>query len=174
MSFIYDSVSTPLGRLYLLLKDRKYLAGVSFGRFPGAKAGHAPAALLAELSGYFTGRTREFKCPVEILRGTEFERAVWEALREVPYGQTRTYKWLSERIRRPGACRAVGQALAKNPLMIVLPCHRIIESDGSLGGYTPSIQAKRRLLEMEYYYLQAVAQADPGGRQAAAGLPDGR
>lgn len=163
MNLIYDFIGTPLGRVYVLVKDKKYLAGVSLGRFPGAKAGHAPQMLLDELSGYFTGKTREFKCPVTIEKGTEFERAVWNALRDVPYGQTRTYKWLSGRIGRPGASRAVGQALSKNPLMIVLPCHRIIESDGSLGGYTPSAHTKRRLLEMEYYYLQAESGGPPAG-----------
>src|SRR4030043_1701346 len=85
------------------------------------------------------------------MEGTEFERKVWLTLKEIPYGETRTYKWLAEKIGKPSAYRAVGKALSRNPLPIVLPCHRIIESDGTIGGYSSGIDIKRRLLEIEYY-----------------------
>ena len=85
------------------------------------------------------------------MEGTDFEKKVWLALKEIPYGEARTYKWLSEKIGSPKASRAVGQALGRNPISIVLPCHRIIESDGSIGGYSSGVDIKRRLLEMEYY-----------------------
>lgn len=83
--------------------------------------------------------------------GTEFEQRVWSALSGIPFGETRTYKWIAEKIGNPGAVRAVGRALSKNPLPIIIPCHRVIESDGSLGGYSSGTHRKRRLLEMEYY-----------------------
>lgn len=87
------------------------------------------------------------------LSGTDFEKKVWLSLVEVPYGEMRTYKWLAERIGNPKAVRAVGRALGSNPIPIVLPCHRIIGSDGSLVGYTGGLDVKRRLLDLEYYYL---------------------
>ena len=85
------------------------------------------------------------------MEGTEFERKVWETLKEIPYGETRTYKWLAEKIGKPHAFRAVGNALGKNPIPIIFPCHRVIETDGSLGGYSGGTDIKRRLLEIEYY-----------------------
>jgi O-6-methylguanine DNA methyltransferase len=86
-----------------------------------------------------------------LLIGTEFERKVWAALNEIPFGETRTYKWIAEKIGNPAAVRAVGRALSKNPIPIVIPCHRVIESDGSIGGYSSGVNIKKRLLELEYY-----------------------
>lgn len=84
------------------------------------------------------------------LEGTDFDKKVWLALKEIPYGETKTYKWLAEKTGNSNAYRAVGQALSRNPIPIVFPCHRIIESDGSIGGYSSGINIKRRLLEIEY------------------------
>jgi len=75
-------------------------------------------------------------------------------LKEIPFGQTRSYKWVAEKVGKPAAVRAVGRALSKNPVPIVVPCHRVIESDGSIGGYSSGVRRKRRLLEMEYYSKQ--------------------
>jgi methylated-DNA-[protein]-cysteine S-methyltransferase len=148
----FDAFQSPLGPIYLTLAGNR-LAGVSFGK-PRLKHGKAPEALKRQLRDYFEGRLRVFRQSVDLEEGTDFERAVWRALLEVPYGETRTYKWLAERVGRPKATRAVGQALSKNPVPIVLPCHRIIESDGSIGGYSSGVDIKRRLLEMEYYYSE--------------------
>jgi methylated-DNA-[protein]-cysteine S-methyltransferase len=148
----FDAFHSPLGPIYLILAGNT-LAGVSF-RKPGLKHGKAPESLKRQLRDYFEGRLRVFRQRLELAEGTEFERAVWHALLEVPYGETRTYKWLAERVGRPRATRAVGQALSKNPVPIVLPCHRIIESDGSIGGYSSGVDIKRRLLDMEYYYSE--------------------
>lgn len=149
----FDTFSSPLGTLYLLFSG-KSLAGISFEK-PSFKAGRAPEGLKKELTDYFEGRQERFTHKITLPSGTAFEKQVWLALREVPYGETRTYKWLAERVGSPGGSRAVGQALAKNPLPIVLPCHRIIESQGSIGGYTPGVGIKRRLLAMEYYFSMA-------------------
>ncbi|MDA8174298.1 MAG: methylated-DNA--[protein]-cysteine S-methyltransferase [Nitrospiraceae bacterium] len=152
MTLFYDFLDSPIGAIYLLItaKDLK-LAGVSFVRPAGARRGAAPARLSDEFNSYFHGHGAQFNYPIVFMSGTTFEREVWLALRKVPYGQTRSYKWLSQEVGRPGASRAVGQALSRNPLPIVLPCHRIIESGGGLGGYSPDIAIKRKLLEMEYY-----------------------
>ena len=152
MSFCYDFFESPVGPLYLLLRDGQ-LARVSIMRAPsGLKRGMAPQALKEEFARYFEGGLMAFKYPLAPLEGTAFERGIWLSLREIPYGQTRSYKWLAARAGHPGAARAAGRALAKNPLPIVLPCHRVIESDGSLGGYSPDLDIKRRLLEAEYYH----------------------
>jgi methylated-DNA-[protein]-cysteine S-methyltransferase len=147
---LFDALDTPIGTLYLLVAGEA-LSGLRFKK-PHIRAGAAPENIRAELTGYFEGRVREFTLGVELSGGTEFEKQVWLALGEIPYGQTRSYKWLAGRVGRPGGSRAVGQALAKNPVPIVLPCHRVIESHGKIGGYTPGVDFKRRLLALEYYH----------------------
>ncbi|MDA8387175.1 MAG: methylated-DNA--[protein]-cysteine S-methyltransferase [Nitrospiraceae bacterium] len=152
MSFYYDRFESPVGPLYLLMKYDQ-LARVSILLAPsGFRQGKAARALTDEFRKYFEGALDAFTYPLAPLDGTAFERGIWLALREIPYGQTRSYKWLAARAGHPGAARAAGRALAKNPLPIVLPCHRVIESDGSLGGYSPELAIKRRLLEAEYYH----------------------
>lgn len=80
---------------------------------------------------------------------TAFERKVYKAVKTIPKGQVRSYKWVAKRIGRPGACRAVGNALNKNPYPVVVPCHRVVKSDGSLGGFAKGAKAKLKLLEAE-------------------------
>lgn len=148
----YDIFESPVSRLYLIFSGN-LLTGVAFQkpqRIP-LKKGVTPKNFVHELSAYFRGNDKGFTQKIHFLSGTEFERKVWSSLRNVPYGETRTYKWIAEQAGRPKATRAVGQALSKNPIPIVLPCHRIIESDGSIGGYSSGVKIKRRLLEMEYY-----------------------
>lgn len=156
-----DAFESPVGTLYLIFSGAS-LAGISF-ESPRIKAGKAPDSFLRELEDYFAGSLRKFKQKIAFLEGTEFERQVWLALREVPFGETRTYKWLADRVGRPRGPRAVGQALSKNPLPIVLPCHRIIESHGDIGGYSSGVDIKRRLLAMEYYHALASESRTPSG-----------
>lgn len=145
----FDVFESPVGRLFLLFSG-KSLAGVSFEK-PDYRRGEAPESFKKELKNYFEGKSEDFKQGTVFLEGTDFEKKVWLTLKEIPYGETRSYKWLAEKIGSPKASRAVGQALGRNPISIVLPCHRIIESDGSIGGYSPGVDIKRRLLEIEYY-----------------------
>lgn len=153
----YDTFVSPLGPLYLSFSG-KFLSGVSFTKPDNVsfKKGSIPASLVNEFAEYFRGSNKAFKQKTVFLDGTEFEKDVWDALHEIPFGETRTYKWIAERIGRPGASRAVGQALSKNPIPIVVPCHRVIESDGSIGGYSSGVKNKVRLLEMEYYAKQQI------------------
>ena len=148
----YDTYRGPVGLIYLVMMGTE-LVELSFER-PHMKADPAPASLRAELDAYFQGGLKEFEQNISFLSGTEFERSVWLALRDIPFGQTRSYKWMAERVGRPKGSRAVGQALKKNPIPIILPCHRVIESDGKLGGYSPGEDIKRRLLQMEFYHLR--------------------
>ncbi len=101
-----------------------------------------------QLSEYFGGIRKSFDLPL-LLHGTEFQKKVWNALCQIPYGQTRTYKQIAEYIDNPKACRAVGMANNKNPLMIVVPCHRVIGSNGSLTGYAGGLDIKEELLSIE-------------------------
>ena len=153
----YDKYVSPLGPLYFNFTG-KYLSGVSFNKPDDVpfKEGSTPASFIKEMSGYFKGFDKGFKQKVQFMEGTEFEKDVWKALNNIPFGETRSYKWIAERIGRPGASRAVGQALSKNPIPIVIPCHRVIESDGSMGGYSGGVNIKVRLLEMEYYAKQQI------------------
>ncbi len=148
----YDSIETPVGMLHLIFSS-SFLTAIEFKKpkLLPLKRSSVAAQVKKELTEYFGEGRREFECKTEFIQGTPFERQVWLALKEVPYGETRTYKWMAEKVGNPRACRAVGQALGKNPIPIVLPCHRIIESDGRLGGYSSGIEIKRRLLEIEYY-----------------------
>lgn len=151
-TLFYDIFESPVGALYLIfLKDS--LAGVLFKK-PAQISfikNSAPKIFLKELNGYFKGIDSGFTQKISLLKGTEFEKKVWSCLAQIPFGETRTYKWVAEKIGSPSAVRAVGRALSRNPLPIILPCHRVIESNGSIGGYSSGIDIKRRLLEMEYY-----------------------
>jgi methylated-DNA-[protein]-cysteine S-methyltransferase len=101
------------------------------------------------LRHYFVGQPVVFKDGIDLTGTTEFQREVYEAACRIPYGQTRSYGQLAKDIGKPGAARAVGQALGANPVPILIPCHRVVASDGGLGGFAGGIQTKKRLLEME-------------------------
>ncbi len=101
-----------------------------------------------QLKKYFAGRLRQFDLPLD-LEGTAFQRRVWNGLLAIPYGETRSYSQLAEEIGAPRAARAVGSANHANPVAIVVPCHRVIAADGSLGGYGGGLYRKRFLLELE-------------------------
>jgi O-6-methylguanine DNA methyltransferase len=108
----------------------------------------ALAPYLRELKEYFAGERREFSFPLD-LRGTEFQLACWHALLEIPYGETRSYRDIAQAIGHPHAYRAVGMSNNRNPVAIVVPCHRVIASSGSLCGYGGGLDIKRKLLDME-------------------------
>jgi methylated-DNA-[protein]-cysteine S-methyltransferase len=99
--------------------------------------------------GYFAGQRSSFPDNLDLSEATGFQRRVWEAARQIPYGETGSYGWIARKIGKPGAARAVGQALGKNPLPIIVPCHRVISSDGSLGGFSGGLEMKRQLLALE-------------------------
>ena len=106
------------------------------------------AAASAQLAEYFAGDRVEFDLPLDLI-GTDFQKAAWLALADVPYGETSSYGEQAERIGRTGAFRAIGAANGKNPIPIVLPCHRIVGADGSLTGFAGGLAMKQRLLALE-------------------------
>jgi methylated-DNA-[protein]-cysteine S-methyltransferase len=103
---------------------------------------------LSELQEYFAGKRRGFTFPLD-LRGTDFQLACWRALLAIPYGETRSYAAIASAVGKPTAFRAVGMANNRNPIAIVVPCHRVIASDGTLCGYGGGLDVKRKLLELE-------------------------
>lgn len=111
------------------------------------------AGLLTEaqmqLMEYFEGTRREFSFPVDWSAGTPFQRKVWKAITRIPYGRARSYQWVAARVGGKQYARAVGMALGANPVPVVVPCHRIIAHDGSLGGFSCGLPLKRRLLNLE-------------------------
>lgn len=151
-SLFYDIFESPVGTLYLIFSG-EFLVMVSFKKPAGIpfRKNSAPRVFVKELRDYFQGTDKGFSQKIRFLNATEFYKKVWGILKEIPFGETRTYKWIAEKIGNPRAVRAVGQALSRNPLPIILPCHRVIESDGSIGGYFSGVNIKARLLKMEYY-----------------------
>ena len=112
------------------------------------------ATCAEQLEQYFSGQRRAFDLPLAP-RGTEFQRAVWSALATIPFGELRSYSDIARDIGRPRAVRAVGAANGRNPLPIIVPCHRVIGSNGTLTGFAGGLEAKRRLLQLESSWPQA-------------------
>ncbi len=108
--------------------------------------------LIQRFKHYFTGREVEFPDKLDLSKATPFQRTVWQAARKIPYGETRRYAWVARKTGNPSASRAAGQALSKNPLPVIVPCHRVIYSNGALGGFTGGVAVKKRLLILEKYY----------------------
>jgi methylated-DNA-[protein]-cysteine S-methyltransferase len=105
--------------------------------------------LTRRLIAYFDGHKVSFTDELDLSNATQFQRKVWQAARLIPYGETRSYGWLADKVAKPGAGQAIGQAMSKNRLPIIIPCHRVIAGDGSLGGFTGGLDMKRRLLQLE-------------------------
>lgn len=150
------NIQTPLGELYLVSSD-KGLQGVYQKKqaAPLLKPGQetSPAAqILAqakkELQEYFAGQRKNFDVPLDV-QGTEFQKKVWQQLSEIPYGKTFSYSDIANKMKKPKAMRAVGSANGKNPVWIIIPCHRVIAANGTLGGYAGGLPMKKKLLELE-------------------------
>ncbi len=152
---VHTTIPSPVGAL-TLTGDGEALSGVFMHEHrhrPPMPAGAvrddgAFAAVRAQLRAYFAGELRAFDVPLAVA-GTPFQRAVWEALLAIPYGETVSYGELARRIGRPAAVRAVGLANGRNPVSIVVPCHRVIGSSGALTGYGGGLDRKRHLLALE-------------------------
>lgn len=157
MSRVFKIINSPVGRLRLVASDQ----GLTTLTWENAPADHArlspmradathPTLRLAQqqLAEYFAGRRERFDLPLDS-RGTPFQQEVWRALRAIPYGETRSYRDIAQQIGRPGAVRAVGTANARNPLCIVVPCHRVIGARGALTGFAGGLTAKSQLLALE-------------------------
>jgi O-6-methylguanine DNA methyltransferase len=164
----YTAVDSPLGKIYLAASERG-LVLVESGRSRGASLFlnelHKlyPAYSIDEnpvpflniiqwLENYFSGKKVSISgsgIKFDFRSGTKFQQSVWKTLCRIPYGQVRSYKWIAEQIGNPKSVRAVGQANGRNPIPIIIPCHRVINADGTLGGYSGGIDLKKKLLGIE-------------------------
>jgi len=152
-------VESPLGPL-TLTANAAGICGLDFGATP--KSGNVVATpnsdceqaqawlaqLNQELVEYFDGQRRQFNVPL-VPHGTAFQQQVWQALTTIPFGTTESYRWLAESVSRPRGFQAVGQANGRNPIAIVIPCHRVINLNGQLGGYSGGLDKKEWLLAHE-------------------------
>ena len=149
----WTTLDSPVGDL-LLTSDGAALTRVLFAPYDVApgwvdERDTVLAEAVRQLDAYFAGRRTDFDLPLEPAEGTDFQRRVWLRLREIPYAHTINYGQLAGRVGNPNASRAVGLANGRNPLSIVVPCHRVIGADGSLTGYGGGLDRKRLLLDLE-------------------------
>ena len=149
-SLSYAIWHSPIGAL-TLCESQRGLVSLAFGeRAPkgAARNDHAAAECRDQLQEYFSGQRRDFTVPLD-LRGTDFQMRCWHALLKIPYGETRTYAQQARTVKCPQGFRAVGLANHDNPVAIIVPCHRVVASNGGLGGYGGGLDLKRRLLLLE-------------------------
>ena len=157
----YAWIDGPFGRVFVA-RSQRGVCRVSFrrsedvlltdlerrGLLPERARGELDSEL-RQLEEYFEGKRRRFRFPVDLRGVTPFQRKVLEAASEIPFGRVERYADVAERVGSPKACRAVGNALGKNPVAIVIPCHRVVASGGKLGGYTGGLDIKRTLMRIE-------------------------
>ncbi|AGL21700.1 methylated-DNA-protein-cysteine methyltransferase [Actinoplanes sp. N902-109] len=139
-------MESPIGPLGVEL-DGETVVGVRFAASGPVSASDLPIA--RELAGYFGGTLTDFTVPVELRGGSEFERAVWGQIATVPYGTMRTYGEVAKALGDPGAARAVGTACNRNPVPVLIPCHRVVGAGGKMVGFGGGLPRKRLLLELE-------------------------
>lgn len=153
----YYTKQTSLG-LVTIAEQRGFITSLSFGNYDTKNIGHVSsnknfltetiAQAFSQLEEYLDGIRQEFYLPLNP-KGTPFQQKVWSALLSIPYGETRSYKDIAIQIGKPNSSRAVGMANHENPIPIFIPCHRVISSDGSLGGYSGGLDVKMLLLKIE-------------------------
>ena len=165
MTLFYKQVESPVGKLKLVASANALVAVLwkqerpeRVKLEPMKVTPQQPILVETErqLSQYFSGIRTEFDLPIEP-NGSNFQKKVWQALRGIPFGETRSYLDLAEAVGSPNACRAVGAANGKNPLAIVVPCHRVVGANGALTGFAGGLEAKAKLLALE---ARASAQAN--------------
>lgn len=181
MTRYFTTLASPVGEI-MLTSDGSALTGLYWGQ-PAGGPSRAPRALgtrsdmpfeeaIAQLRAYFAGERQSFDLPLAG-EGTAFQKAVWTVLASIPFGETRSYAEIAVHIGKPGAARAVGLANGKNPISIIVPCHRVIGASGALTGYGGGLERKRWLLQHEGALASArPARATHGA--AAAGRPGHR
>ena len=162
-------IKTPLGEM-IAIADQNFLYLLEFTDSPNVKRkierlkgklnciiepGQAQpiTSIEQELSSYFSGKLKRFDTPI-FMMGTDFQRLAWQELRDIPYADTRSYKQQADLLKKPKAVRAIANANAANQLAIIIPCHRVIQNDGKIGGYAGGVQRKEWLLEHELNYYE--------------------
>lgn len=150
-------ITTPVGNLHVAFSDQAFhfclwdfevKTEAAFKTAKEVKTHPLLSELKSQLKEYFAGNRKEFDLPLS-LQGTPFQVKAWQTLLEIPYGKTFSYSDQAKKMKQPKAVRAVGTANSKNPICLIIPCHRVTRSDGTLGGYAGGVQIKQRLLELE-------------------------
>jgi len=148
-------IQTKLGAFQLQFSPRGLArlefckAGTRPVRSKQQRAGSLPYNLKRQLQRYAAGKPVRWNIPIDLSSGTIFQRKVWRVLAKIPWGETRSYGWVAQKVGKPKASRAVGTACGANPVPVIIPCHRVIAGDGSLGGFGGGLPMKRRLLAVE-------------------------
>lgn len=157
MNHYYKQINSPVGRLTLVANSKSLVAilwenddpdRVKFSSLELSKDHPVLKRVERQLKEYFEGKRNRFDIPYEFY-GTAFQKNVWKALSRIPYGEKRTYLDIAKEVRSPKACRAVGAANGKNPISIIVPCHRVIGSNGTLTGFAGGLDTKKFLLDLE-------------------------
>jgi methylated-DNA-[protein]-cysteine S-methyltransferase len=142
--------ATPRGLAGMWFTDQRHLPDVSsWQRIDHAAQQQVLKETIQQLQAYFVGKLQKFDLPLDLSAGTAFQQAVWQALLAIPFGKTTSYGALSSSIGKPLAVRAVGTAIGRNPIGIIVPCHRVIGADGSLTGYAGGLHRKEAFLKLE-------------------------
>ena len=160
-SIVQTTFQSPLGKMIIAATD-KGLAGLWFEgqrHLPPELAGPVQwpsdpehpvlQQVMTQLTEYFTGQRTQFDVPLDLAYGTAFQQSVWQALLKIPQGGTASYGEVSQRIGKPAAVRAVGAAVGRNPVSIIVPCHRVMGANGALTGYAGGLERKTALLKLE-------------------------
>lgn len=158
-----EMLPTPVGLLYAAAGAKglfvlRFVDETGAGGLPVIKGNKHIASLRRELEQYFKGALERFETPVKFESGTEFQQKVWKQLARIPFGKTKTYQEIAVAVGTPTAYRAVGLANGSNPVAIVVPCHRVINASGHLGGYAGGISRKLKLLEHEGHRISTKGQ----------------
>lgn len=156
-SFCYES---PMGWIDIIAEENR-IVRVSFSEVEPSSRPTFPSTppvltrTIRLLDLYFAGGPIDFaEISVQLAYATDFQQHVWNAIRQIPYGEVRTYQWIADQIERPKSVRAIGNAVGANPAAVLIPCHRVIRSDGTLGGYGGGIERKRQLLALEGHSIE--------------------
>ena len=151
-SFCYKS---PIGWIDIIAEESR-ISSTSFSEVEPSSVPTSPPTLpvlartIKLLDIYFAGGAINFaEIPVQLAYATDFQQQVWKAIQQIPYGEVQTYQWIADQIGRPKSVRAIGNAVGANPVSILIPCHRVIRSNGALGGYGGGLDRKRHLLALE-------------------------
>ena len=151
---------SPIGLLKIFAEE-ECITGLSLEAQEGLQeivSETPPTALLQEtctqLTEYFAGERTSFSLPIKYPHGTPFQHSVWNALRNIPYGETRSYEDIAVAIGNPKAVRAIGQANTRNPILLLVPCHRVINKNGTIGGFGCGVEVKKQLLQLEGIEIQ--------------------
>ena len=145
----YGYYESPIGKIKIEVEDRSVIGVYFSDESSEENRNELVDECKKQLEEYFNGKRKSFDLNIKFIKGTEFQLKVWNALKEIPYGEKVTYKYIAEKINNPKAVRAVGGANNKNPISIIIPCHRVIGVNGKMVGYAEGIDKKEFLLKLE-------------------------